>query len=260
MFAAICSLSVIPVRATPDDTSEIITQLLFGETMDVLQWKSNWAKITCHHDGYNGWIDRKHITEIPTHYKSSTFVFETSQPVIHESFHFPLLLGSSLPNYDGISLTINQDKYTFSGQVISPNELDITREFIEKISRKYLYAPYLWGGRSPFGIDCSGLTQIVYKLIGIKLKRDASMQIEHGKTVDFLHEAKAGDLAFFENKKGKIHHVGIILEEQKIIHASGHVRIDQLDQQGIYNLERKKYTHRLRVIKNIFDYPKLSIS
>ena len=141
--------------------------------------------------------------------------------------------------------------FTFSGQVIEPGSSNITLSLLLKIARKYLNAPYLWGGRSPFGIDCSGFSQIVFKMLGVKLLRDASQQVSQGRIIDFVEQAQAGDLAFFENKKKRIAHVGIVFPDQKIIHAHGKVRIDNLDHFGIFNEENNKYTHRLRVVKRI---------
>ena len=115
----------------------------------------------------------------------------------------------------------------------------------------FLNAPYLWGGRTPFGIDCSGFTQIIYRLQGINIPRDAYKQAEIGTTLSFINESEEGDLAFFDNAEGKIIHVGIIMKKNYIIHASGKVRIDKIDQEGIFNIEKKKHTHKLRIIKSI---------
>jgi gamma-D-glutamyl-L-lysine dipeptidyl-peptidase len=124
-----------------------------------------------------------------------------------------------------------------------------SHEIILKLARRYLYAPYLWGGRSPFGIDCSGFTQVVFMMAGLKLKRDASQQVGQGEGVDFAEQAQAADLAFFDNDKGNIVHVGIVMNNNHIIHAAGQVRIDRLDHFGIFNETLGKYTHKLRLIK-----------
>ena len=116
----------------------------------------------------------------------------------------------------------------------------------------FLNTPYLWGGKTPFGIDCSGFTQLVYKLCGHTLLRDAKDQATQGEVLSFIEESEPGDLAFFDNEEGVITHVGIIMQDYFIIHASGKVRIDVLDHSGIYNTDTKKHTHKLRVIKRIF--------
>jgi gamma-D-glutamyl-L-lysine dipeptidyl-peptidase len=151
--------------------------------------------------------------------------------------------------YDGINLQIGDKHYAFNGQAVQNQTVVATPELIIKFARRYLYAPYLWGGKSPFGIDCSGFTQVVFRMAGVRLRRDASQQAEQGRLVDFVDQTQAGDLAFFENDKGKIVHVGIVMEGNQIIHAAGQVRIDRLDHQGIYNEERRLYSHKLRIIK-----------
>ena len=144
------------------------------------------------------------------------------------------------------------NRYSINENHICKNQNKVTTDIINN-AMKYLGAPYMWGGRSPFGIDCSGFTQVVFGMCGITLKRDAYLQAELGNTIDFINETKTGDLVFFDNDESKITHVGIMIEDKQIIHASGEVRIDSIDHNGIYNENAKKYSHKLRIIKRIID-------
>ena len=130
-------------------------------------------------------------------------------------------------------------------------EKDFTKSNLEYVYQEYLDTPYLWGGKSAFGIDCSGFVQQVYKMFGIKLLRDAYLQAEQGVPVQNLAQSKLGDLAFFKNENGRIVHVGMLLENHKIVHASGNVRIDIIDENGIINSETGKRTHQLSLIKRM---------
>lgn len=256
MSAAVCPLSSIPVRAEPSDKSEMVTQVLFGEIVHVLETTEKWTKIRCDWDHYIGWVDPKQLQMIgPTDLVAFKNDLACSIEIMHAAFaeakSMIILLGSKLPDYDGMSFEFVGEQWSFSGQVVQPKQLESTGERLIKIARKYLYTPYLWGGRSPMGIDCSGLTQVCYGILGINLPRDARQQVEEGEIVDFVAEAKPGDLAYFENEEGDIIHVGIVMPDLEILHASGRVRIDRLDHQGIYNLEMRKYTHWLRVIKRV---------
>lgn len=256
MNFGICPLSVVPVRSNASDKSEMVSQLLFGEMVELLEKRGSWGKVRCFWDNYIGWVDTKQLKKIDAADVSSyqdqyAFSLELIQGAMTEGHYLPITIGATLPKFDGLKFHLNGSSYTFSGQAISPNEIKPTVDLLLKIARRYLYAPYLWGGRSPLGIDCSGFTQVVFKIIGIALPRDAYQQVETGTLIDFVEQALPGDLAFFENRKGKITHTGIIMPDNQIIHASGQVRIDRIDHYGIYNEEKEKYTHRLRVIKRI---------
>ena len=256
MTFGICPLSVIPVRSSSADKSEMVTQLLFGELVEILEQKGSWLRIRCLWDNYLGWVDRQQIQVITPaekdRYESNiAYSLELMQGVMADDYCIPITLGASLADFDGIKFYFNNRSFTYSGQVINPDNISPSSELLLKIARRYLHAPYLWGGRSPVGIDCSGFTQMVFKLVGIKMPRDAYQQVERGRLVDFIEQAQAGDLAFFENRKGKITHVGIIMPEGKIIHASGQVRIDRIDHYGIFNNDTQKYSHKLRVVKRI---------
>jgi len=257
MNIAIARVSIIPLRKESSDKSEMVSQVLFGECVEILKKEKQWLHVKCLWDGYTGWLDEKQIQHISVkyyeQYKSHVHSCSSdiSYAIIKEDIGFPIVMGSSLPFYDGLCCKIEKEKYIFNGSVLHVNDIKDFDTAVEKIALKYLHSPYLWGGRSPFGIDCSGFTQIVYKLLGKQLNRDAYEQIEHGNNVDFIETSKPGDLAFFHNKEGKIIHVGIILKNQQIIHASGYVRIDKIDNHGIFNAETKKYSHNLKLIKRI---------
>jgi hypothetical protein len=254
----ICHLSSIPVRKAADDRSEMVSQLLFGELVHVLRKKNkSWIKVQCEYDDYMGWIDPKQIIPIDQdafdRFKSDFGVaLDLSSSLSNNKQSFPIWIGSSLPLFDGISFKMPTGKYMYNGHAIMTSDRKPTVDLLMKIAMKYINAPYLWGGRTPFGIDCSGFTQVVFKLLGTRIPRDAYEQAQHGQLIDFVELSREGDLAFFENKEGRIHHVGIMYGENKIIHASGQVRIDLLDHEGIYNEDIKRYTHRLNFIRRIF--------
>jgi hypothetical protein len=236
----------------------MVTQLLFGEHFSVLETQGSWCRVLSAYDNYESWIDRKQVTPIQQH----TFELLQAAPIycsneliqiISENSSgilFPLLMGSSLPNFDNGECSIENRSYSYEGSYVT-GKLPFSKASLVDTAMMFMNAPYLWGGRSAFGIDCSGFTQIVYKLNGIRLRRDAHQQAEQGETLSFVEEAEPGDLAFFDNAEGRIVHVGIVLDNNKIIHASGKVRIDGFDHQGIYNSEKRDYTHSLRILKRI---------
>ena len=253
----ICNLSLVPCRKSPSDRSEMVNQLLFGDTFEILEEQEKWVKIKGSFDDYISWIAKKQYLPIfkktfselnkePQQLAADLIQFVTDQ---HGDSIIPILPGSNLPGLKNHVLEIEKSKYKYDGDVIKPGSSKHDRSSVLESAYLFLNAPYLWGGRSPFGIDCSGFTQLVFKLNGIELLRDAWQQALNGKPLDFVEEAQPGDLAFFDNDRGKIIHVGIILGKNKIIHASGKVRIDKLDHYGIYNEEKKAYTHQLRIIR-----------
>ena len=253
MQYGISNLSIIPMRNEAADQSEMVNQIIFGEHFKILECRKEWSRIRLAHDNYEGWICNKQWIEIlEEEYtqldKDISTITNDILDIITKKQHQPIVIGSILPNYKSGYALINNEMYKFDG--LTTPGFTQKKKLIEN-ALMYLNAPYLWGGRSPLGIDCSGFTQMVYRLQGINLPRDAYQQADVGTTLSFVEESEPGDLAFFDNKEGKIVHVGIILEENHIIHASGKVRIDRIDQQGIFNTEIGTHTHKLRLIKSI---------
>ena len=258
-------LSIVPVRKNESDAGEMVNQLLFGEMIRILEDRGSWLLIESLYDNYQGFIDRKQVVLIPekvyTKYKIRYADCYVSLSLVHpihineQTYH--IVSGSSLPDFQQEHKTgkilFRDDEFVFKGRVKKVKQV-LNRAEIIQLARKYLATPYLWGGRSPFGIDCSGFTQVVYKMAGIPLLRDASQQAAQGKKIATLSESQKGDLAFF-TKKGKqnVSHVGILLNDKTIIHASGQVRIDSIDDTGIYNQELKIYTHYLHSLKSYID-------
>ncbi|MFN0274765.1 MAG: NlpC/P60 family protein [Chitinophagales bacterium] len=257
MQYGITTLSVVPVRLQPAHEAEQVTQLLFGEIYLVEEGNEKWLRIIAEYDGYAGWIHATQNTFISEQqynsYRKSekTVAAELVQTISSGSKNFPVLLGSTLYDFDGMNCKLLKENFVYSGQAIKMNGENKKAELIKKLALKFLNAPYLWGGKTAFGVDCSGFTQTVFKAAGIILPRDAYQQAEKGKLLNFIYEAKDGDLLFFDNEEGKITHVGISINEGEIIHASGCVRIDPVDHHGIFNKELKKYTHTLRLIKRV---------
>lgn len=254
----ICSAIVpaAPVRSEPSDASEMVTQLLYGEKCEILEVKMQWRLIRCMFDGYEGWVDEKQISVIKPQKAgvnaivTSLFLLaksdKNSQQILLSAGAEFLLVESNLASlyHNGAPFKIVEGSWLSASEKCSlPNILEL--------SHKYINAPYLWGGRNAMGIDCSGLMQVLYKLLGIALPRDACEQVKVGNEVTQLVNAKPGDLAYFENEKGKVTHVGILLDSEFILHASGKVRIDELNAEGIYNKEIAVQTHKLKVIKRV---------
>lgn len=258
MIFGACNLSLVSVRIEPSHRSEIVTQLLFGDAYLVIEEHQDWMKIRITYDNYEGWIESKQHCLIDENEFFSLIKTELNlnpelmQVILNETQNrlLPILLGSSIPELKDKRFSIGPDKYLYNGN-ISEKEFNNTN-FSNSITENaifYLNAPYMWGGKTPFGIDCSGFTQMVYKLCNKKIPRDASQQAILGKHIYFITEAEVGDLIFFENEKNEIIHTGIYLGKSEIIHASGKVRIDKVDQYGIFNVDLQKYTHKSKIIK-----------
>ena len=236
------------MRSNNFHESELVSQLLYGDCFKILSSKNEWLQIKTLNDSYVGWINNKQVNEI-SKINAEKITFDDKIFSIRlidyietdENKLSSIVLGSNIGackylghKYDGPKTKKTQTK---------PN--------LTKVASMYLNSPYLWGGKTPFGIDCSGLTQMIYRINGYKIPRDASQQSEFGETLSFIEESEPGDLAFFDDKEGKIIHVGMLLENNYILHAHGNVRIDRIDQTGIFNQEKQKHSHKLRIIKKI---------
>jgi len=256
MEFGICHLNFIAIRNEPSDRSEMVSQILFGETFQVLISEGDWIKIHLDYDFYEGWVLKKQVTELTeTSYKRISADNNTCSDEMvtfiqdkHDQLQI-LTLGATLPEFKDGQFGIADNTYEFDGDVISEKmpKLNLVRT-----AYKFVNTPYLWGGRTVFGVDCSGFTQMVYKINGYQLFRDAHQQASQGEVLSFIEECEPGDLAFFDNEAGEIIHSGIVLANNYIIHCNGKVRIDRLDSSGIYNEETNRHTHKLRVMKQLF--------
>jgi gamma-D-glutamyl-L-lysine dipeptidyl-peptidase len=259
MAFGICLFSCIPAKKDASHSSEMVSQLLFGERYRVLKQAGDWMEIKTIYDHYSCYIHAKQHS--PLSEKEHAELEKQKQVCVNElvqtihnkteNSHFPVTLGAQLPHYAKGDFSIGDKGFHYDGSVVLLHEKKPIKALLDT-AYLFLHAPYLWGGRSPFGIDCSGFTQLVFKLNGFVLPRDAYQQVELGEPLSFVEEAEAGDLAFFDNEDGRIVHVGILLSNKEIIHASGSVRIDKFDHYGIFNQQQNRgYTHTLRVIKRL---------
>lgn len=253
----ICDMGFIPVRKDPSPVSEMLTCLVFGEIFEVLESKENWHYIKTEFDNYNGWISSVKVFEISTDFAESWktehrfYSFDIFQQVSVNEQCKLIGYGSILPLYNQHQFNLNVKSCMISGAVFKEDS-SLGAEFILEQARRFLGIPYLWGGRNSFGIDCSGLVQTLYKLTGIYLPRNAYQQKEIGETVKF-DKIKQGDLAFFMNECGNTTHVGILDGKGGIFHASNIVRKDILDENGIFNRQIEKHTHKLQCIKRVIN-------
>jgi len=253
---ATCSVNVLAMRKEPSHRAELVSQLLYGERAEVLQVQNDyWAFIRSLDDEYEGWclLGQLQLLSKREFYKAPKYLTNgLGNKLISDEAEILLPLGASIKSG---SLLLGGQKAKYKGKKLAIAELKPEAQNIERFASSFRCAPYLWGGRSHEGIDCSGLSQIVMKMNGIQIARDASQQALQGETISFLQEARCGDLAFFGNADGRINHVGILLNEHYIIHATetaGCVVVDKIDQEGIVSKLLRKRTHSLRLIKRFF--------
>ncbi len=238
MRHGICKLSVVPMRKESSHKSELVSELLFNDIYEIIEENDEWIKIRCSYDLYEGWIRKLQHFEL-------------------EDKEFEELLKKDKFIINAPTSYYKNKVLSFGSKIFEEreNSIPLRKKFDSKImiesAIKLLDTPYRWGGKSIMGIDCSAFVQLCAKVAGYKLPRDASQQVNSGTPINHISEAKAGDIAFFENENRHIVHVGILLSNDKIIHASGKVRIDTFDQTGIFNKETSRHTHVLSIIKRL---------
>jgi len=249
-MTGIVTLPLVPLRNNDSEQSEMTSQLLFGEQVEIIDTRERWLLVRNLNDSFTGWVDRKMITPLTEHETVKNITPQrVSVPLFicknsaNETFYIPG--GSLIPHW-----SIGKEVFSIESEPEYFSE-PIDGDKLCELAKKYLNAPQLNGGKTILGIDCSGLVQVAFSIGGILLPREVSQQVEKGEVIDFLSEVKAGDLAFFENSEGKIVHVGIMLNSHQIIHTFGHVKIETIDYQGIISSQNGEYTHKLRVIKRL---------
>ena len=253
MSHAVCCVPIAPMRIEPDHKSEMVSQLLFGECciITVID-KDGWVKIVSKTDAYTGWCRQSHLQEIDdAHYylTENSLTADWANEIDYNGHMMWVPFGSSLTAMKNGSAFWRKNTVYFKGNVWEPETAKHDAKTIKLLAYKFLNSSYLWGGRSVFGVDCSGFTQAVYKFLNVSLLRDAEQQAAQGELVGFLQQAHCGDLAFFDDDEGKIIHTGILLNPHEIIHSSGKVRVDKIDNEGIVDSDTGKRTQRLRIIK-----------
>jgi hypothetical protein len=248
MAEVICIVPVAPLRAEGSHKAEMVSQVLFGETALIISETKDFYQVQLHQDGYEGWCQKLQLQFVVDSANVSTTGYTSSwiNSAVFNGQPIQLPLGTPIVS------CINSDfELIYTGAIWKLENKTFTSDALENLAKQFIGTAYLWGGRSVFGIDCSGFVQMVFKLLNVRLPRDAYQQAEMGEAIDFLAEAKLGDLAFFDNEQGKITHVGILLSAYQIIHASAVVRIDSIDQAGIVSSTTGLRTHQLRTIRRV---------
>ncbi|MFO8067598.1 MAG: C40 family peptidase [Bacteroidales bacterium] len=256
MQYGVCLNSLAALREEASHKSQMVSQLLFGDIFEIIDKQDDWLNIKMKYDEYSGWVASNQVVLISREsyndflYQPIMISGDIIQIITNETTgnSFPISAGCSLYGNDHENLNILGEKYKYNGSICKINKKP---SLAASYAIFFLNSPYLWGGRSSMGIDCSALVQLAYKMTGIIIPRDSSLQAHQGSPVHLIDEVEAGDLCFFDDDEGNINHVGLIIDKQHIIHSHGKVRIDLIDHNGIFSKEKKKYTHKLRLIKRV---------
>lgn len=252
----VCHVPVAPMKESPSLQSEMVSQLLAGELVEILDLEGGWFLVMGLNDGLKGWVDVKMIEELldeQVNVIQNSFAGMAPAPLLcakdqfGRSFYLPggarlYTHGSSIAIAPGRNLEMEVKQHLVQPKFKSGKGLIQT-------AMTYNGAPFLWGGKTVFGIDCAGFVQTVFLLHGVPVPRKLDQLVEVGEVVSFNNEALPGDVAFFDNAEGNIVHTGLIVDQGRIIHAFGEVRVDLLDHEGIFNKYTRQYSHKLRVIK-----------
>ena len=253
--------SIVPVRAEAREGAEQNTQMLFGELCTILEEQPRWVRIRLESDGQEGWADAKMICPMkPEEYKSHKTALQAAAMVAMPMAYavsenngqtIPLTAGTKLTNYQDGRFEVLGVGFRIDPSMVITKSRDLNEQNLLQAVRFFLNIPYLWGGKNAMGMDCSGFTQIIMSLFGQNLPRNASEQVTCGRMISTLPKAKAGDLVFFGHEDGKISHVGIVIDTERVIHCSGRVKVEKLDETGIFNAETGSYSHHLVTIRRI---------
>lgn len=257
-MTGIITLPLVPLRVIDSEQSEMFSQLLFGEFVEILEMNDKWLYVRNFMDDCTGWVDAKMIQRLSSEEEKrlldspftclESSLIQCVKPISNQIMYLPG--GCYFPSYNYGRCIIGDEIFQINEIFPAFSDVPLSNR-IKNFAMQFLNAPYLWGGKSIMGMDSSGLVQVVYAMAGIQLSRFVSQQVEFGVVIDFLSEAQSGDLVFFENKDHTIVHVGILLNSSQIIHVSGSVRIDMLDSEGIISAKTGEYTHTLRVVKRV---------
>jgi hypothetical protein len=250
--------SIVPMRREPREQSEMVSQLLFGEPYRVEEVIDKWLRISACFDHYGGWFDRKLHREITQEeYRKynpvqvPVLACKMAEIRLSRSSVLIISAGSSLPGFVESRKTLVTPDKEVPVRPIGGKMIRSSDQRINHTACQFLNVPYLWGGRSFFGMDCSGFVQTVFKIHGIFLPRDAAEQAKSGTEISSADEVAPGDLAFFGLDRENISHVGIVMPASEIIHCSGWVRIDRLERSGIYNRSTHTMTHKLQALRRV---------